>query len=1453
MAGRKSRTIMIGAAALLMLANACLPAGGWVRQAAAAAGGPLLSAKLPADDAVRVPANSRLLMTFDEAVVKGSGSAGISIRKVSDNTEWARFTADDRRVQVEGTRVSIQPDKPFASGESYYVLLDAGVFANASNGAPFVGISSASEWNFSAAEPDTTAPDVVSASPQGGSVPVFSTLQLNYGEVVYPSEGSLQLVNRTTGDALAVSAVSPAVTGGGSQSLTIVPPSVLVPGQEYRIEVPAGWVQDAAGNKSPAYSWSFTTGSSPVGIVDKQPSSGSAGVALDTGLRLKFDKTVTSGSTPNSPKYMTVKRVADNVTVTSLNTSGMTYKPDGTVETGLDRQLAGSTAYYVLVDPGAFRSGDMLFAGIGSAAEWTFTTRPSAGQPPAMAKLEPAAGGILGALDGKLRITFDKNVFPGTGYVTIRNAGSGAAAATIPVTSELLNGFGSNVITINPGILFSEGTKYYVEIGNQAFLDESGNRYAGMSGSGAWPFTVNRDSTPPSIVSMLPVSGATSVSTVSPLRLVFNEAIRLAPGAKALLHRSGSSTQTYPASLSIAPDNANALLLKPDAALPGSTQLYVELGVNSVTDLAGNGFSGILNEYQWKFTTMASGSGTPSLSSLAAASSTRIQLVFGMELDSGSIPYPASFYVTVNDSPAARELAGVEVSGSTATLILRSPVLSGQKITVSYSVPGEGMPALRSLSGVRASGFTGKEIQYDETSSLPKVTSGVLNGSYVTLQLSKPVQALQAGALSQFGLYVNGSYVQLTEATASGSTLLLRLSSPSTSGGSAYVNYSPGTAPVVDQAGNPLGAFSTYYVQNMLDTTKPVLGSIIAGGNTVTLNYNEGLHTAKVPSSSRFTVMNGTSSIGVSGVSIEGSKVTLKLSGSLNASVGLTVSYSKGSPALADLAGNEADSFSGVPASMFTASTTPTYLSGMANGDTLTLVYSGALDPASAPAPSQYSIRADGVLVPVNSVSIAGSSVILKLSRAVTSGQAVTVTYTPPTYNPLRQIGGDSAASLLLASATNATGQQGGASSGSGSQPAVAGQLTLTDVTVTQDVSPAGRAASRYSVLSDSLILAYQKARSAGSGTDKVIFKVPDGQKAGIVALPILALQQVLAASATASFELQYNGISTVIPLQGIDFARTASLLNAGGPTGYLMLSIDENPATLAGGLQNAVTKGGLQAASSVIGLDISVIGTSATSADRKKLNGLSRYASTTLQTASSLMPASASTVFLDDETAMLSYVPTRISGLSVTFKHKSGGVFVVVRGTPVLSDVNGHWAKNDIAALASKSIVRGRSANSFMPKANITRAEFAEYIARALGLKGDRASASAYSDVSSGSATASYVGAASAAGIVQGSGGQFRPNAAISRQEMAAMMVRAIEASEMKIIPAKDNASYLAKFKDKGKISAWAQPYAAKAVFAGIANGQTATAFAPLGQATRAEAAVMIKRMLLYLGMIDV
>ena len=242
-----------------------------------------------------------------------------------------------------------------------------------------------------------------------------------------------------------------------------------------------------------------------------------------------------------------------------------------------------------------------------------------------------------------------------------------------------------------------------------------------------------------------------------------------------------------------------------------------------------------------------------------------------------------------------------------------------------------------------------------------------------------------------------------------------------------------------------------------------------------------------------------------------------------------------------------------------------------------------------------------------------------------------------------------------------------------------------------------------------------------------------------------------------------------------------------------------------------------------------------------------------TLTASSSLDASQSSVVFLDDETNLLSYTPTRINDSSVTFKHKNSGVFSVVRGKPAFSDIGSHWAKNDITTLAGKSIVRGRGTNAFDPKQPITRAEFAEFIARGLGLRGDRASASSYRDAMSSPTASSYIGAVSALGIVKGNSSGFQPNAPVSRQEMAAMMVRAVEASEVKVILPQPNSSYLSKFKDKNKISSWAQPFAAKAVFMGIVSGQKADAFGPSGQATRAEAVIMVKRMLQYLGMLDV
>jgi hypothetical protein len=183
--------------------------------------------------------------------------------------------------------------------------------------------------------------------------------------------------------------------------------------------------------------------------------------------------------------------------------------------------------------------------------------------------------------------------------------------------------------------------------------------------------------------------------------------------------------------------------------------------------------------------------------------------------------------------------------------------------------------------------------------------------------------------------------------------------------------------------------------------------------------------------------------------------------------------------------------------------------------------------------------------------------------------------------------------------------------------------------------------------------------------------------------------------------------------------------------------------------------------------------------------------------------------------------------------------------GYSYFSDTTTHWAKNDILELANKLIVepRSNSGTNFEPNKNITRAEFAVFIAKGLGLAGDEASARRFPDVSSGT-TAAYIGAAAKAGIINGNAdGTFKPNSNITREQMALMMVRAMEYAGYNTSMNGASTATLTKFKDAAKIQS--KETVAKAVKEGIIQGVTTNTFQPQGNATRAQAAVMLKRVL--------
>ncbi|WP_449602763.1 S-layer homology domain-containing protein [Paenibacillus sp. Marseille-Q9583] len=166
-------------------------------------------------------------------------------------------------------------------------------------------------------------------------------------------------------------------------------------------------------------------------------------------------------------------------------------------------------------------------------------------------------------------------------------------------------------------------------------------------------------------------------------------------------------------------------------------------------------------------------------------------------------------------------------------------------------------------------------------------------------------------------------------------------------------------------------------------------------------------------------------------------------------------------------------------------------------------------------------------------------------------------------------------------------------------------------------------------------------------------------------------------------------------------------------------------------------------------------------------------------------------------------------------------------------------WAGRQIQVVAAKGAIEGVGEGKFAPKSNVTRAEFAKMLIRALNLENNSAIQS-FSDVSSTAWYAPYVAVAAEKGIITGrSAAKFDPNATITRAEMATMISRAVKS----INPAATtNVTAISQFSDAAKISASLRDGVAFAADHNLVIGN-AGKFNPNDTATRAEAAVIIYR----------
>lgn len=356
------------------------------------------------------------------------------------------------------------------------------------------------------------------------------------------------------------------------------------------------------------------------------------------------------------------------------------------------------------------------------------------------------------------------------------------------------------------------------------------------------------------------------------------------------------------------------------------------------------------------------------------------------------------------------------------------------------------------------------------------------------------------------------------------------------------------------------------------------------------------------------------------------------------------------------------------------------------------------------------------------------------------------------------------------------------------------------------------------------------------------------------------ALRSASAAVPGAVLVVTSGGASYRFPLQ-----RAESVLEAAGlADGTLEFALAPLSGAALEKLLAGAGKQDLAVKGVPAGFTLSVLGGSGAAAVPVSGFGAA-YAERTLTVEEAVSADRAAALLYDAQTGTFRYVPalfeTAGGVTKVTVKSSAAGGVIAVALHPVsFSDLSGHWAKTEIELLAGKLILNGRGAGSFAPQQTVSRAEFAAMLVRSLGLLPEAAAdAAAFSDVPAGAWFAADASAAADLGLVQGyADGTFRPDAPVTREQLAVMAARALKlVQSASALPDATPAagggtpataaapSATGSFTDAAGIASWAQEAVNTLTAGGIMQGRPSGSFAPQAVTSRAEAAVILARLL--------
>ncbi len=542
-------------------------------------------------------------ISFDETVQPGTGN----INLVETGTGTVVKTTTPLDYGNSDYQSFVFDDALLSANTTYHIEMDAGVYVDMF-GNDFAGISDSETWTFTTVNAETDPPVGTPLFPRNNQVDVpvdITFFQVSFDEVVSASTGNVHLVETVSGDTIATATPSDLGVSRyqGFSFGTIALDSITA----YHVLMEEGAYVDAFGNPSEALtdqSWKFQTeytGGISLLSVDTfaptisstYPENGSDDVALEV---VSFTAVFNEQVSVETGAINLVKSSTGEV----IKTTTPTDFGDSKVQSFFfdDTPLESSTTYHIEVDAATY--ADLVandFAGINDGSTWSFTTADFI--TPTVTRLSPVDDETnVSTSTNSFEITFDEDVEPGSGSIRLIESETGEVLATTTLPSVAADR--SHTITFD-GITLDALKTYYIVLESEAFADESGNAFDGISAN-EWSFTTE-DDVVPTISDLDSENGAEDVSvTTLSFDITFSEPVTANDGTINLIETSTgnvvktttSGTSSGTSSFSIAFSGSN---------LSSATQYHIEIASGAYSDLFGNDFTGISDESVWSFTT----------------------------------------------------------------------------------------------------------------------------------------------------------------------------------------------------------------------------------------------------------------------------------------------------------------------------------------------------------------------------------------------------------------------------------------------------------------------------------------------------------------------------------------------------------------------------------------------------------------------------------------------------------------------------------------------------------------------------------------------------------------------------------------------------------------------------------------------------------------------------------